>query len=271
MDAGGDAGAVQRARCGQDLLAVLAGGGGAPHGVSQERAARLEACLRRLPPPPAPPALRRLAARLVQAPRDAARHELRRALAPPRVPVPDVEGAALCRCTLTRTPFGRRFAAQPLQRHFAAVFAAAAAGAPRVGLPLSLSRFDLFHGHLFAARGCVGLLLHAREYPRRAPPAFDVHLGHCQAGSTLEWDEREMALRNILYVVPVGDGGRALPPALAVLCTAPGSLLHDELLAPGVRLLHTAYEEDLGVPLGDVNYLHAAPRVPQASRLFVCM
>lgn len=161
---------------------------------------------------------------------------------------------------------GRRFLKKALQRHFAGVFAAVAAGAPAAGLPVTLSRYDLFHGHLFAARDCVGLLLHAREYPALGPAGFDVNLGFCQAGSSLEWDESLQALRNVLYVVPAR---RDVSTSLVVLNTAPGSALH-ELLAPGVRELHTVYESDFGVALADVNYLHAAPRALPEHRLYVC-
>ena len=98
------------------------------------------------------------------------------------------------RCQLCRSPAGRRFKDAALQRHFATVFAAVAAGAPAVGLPVRLSRFDLHHGHVFATRDAVGLLLHAREYPALGSPDFDVNLGFCQAGSTLAWDADLMAL-----------------------------------------------------------------------------
>jgi hypothetical protein len=257
-----DGGAAGRAACGRELLAVLLGDGGR---LRADRAALHAACVRRLAPPAAPAALRQLAVRVVAgARRDGGRGALRRALTRTCAAVPDVEGARSDGCALCRAPHGRRFADAALNRHVAAVFAAVAAGAPGV----SLSRYNLFHAHLFASAGCIGLLFHAREYPRREPGGFDVHLGRCQSGSTLAWDERAMALRNVLYVVPMARGATA---ALAVLHTAPGTLLHDELLAPGVRALHTVYEEDLGTPLADVNYLHAAPRLLPEHRLLVCV
>jgi hypothetical protein len=256
-----DGGAAARAACGRELLAVLLGDGR----VRADRAASHAACVRRLAPPAAPAALRHLAVRVVgSSRRDGGRGALRRALTRSCTAVPDVQGARRDGCALCRAPHARRFADAALNRHFAALFATAAAGEPGV----SLSRYDLFHAHLFANDACLGLLFHAREYPRLEPDAgFDVHLGRCQRGSTLAWDEEAMARRNLLYVVPVARGAEAV---LAVLHTAPGTLLHGELLAPGVRALHTVYEEDLGKPLADLNYLHAAPRLLPEHRLLVC-
>ena len=261
-----DSGAVRRAACGRDLLDVLLYGG---RDLPPRRAAELHACVRPLPPPlpVVPPALRRLTAQLaLRTQRGGAARVLHRALRKQRVLIPDVEGATRDRCQLCRSAHGQRFADAATARHFAAVFTAAAVGAPLVGLPLQLSRYDLYHGHLFASEGCLGLLLHAREYPS-LPAAFDVDLGFCQRGSPLVWDAALISLRNLLYVVPARC---AAPAVLAVLDTSPGKLLHDELLAPGVQLFHTVYEEDLGVPLADVNYLHALPRTLPEHRVFVC-
>ena len=108
--------------------------------------------------------------------------------------------------------------------------------------------------------------MHAREYPALSPPGFDVNLGFCQAGSSLEWDANLQALRNVMYVLPAR---RDLSTSLVVLDTAEGTALHD-LLAPGVRSLHTTYEGDFGAALADVNYLHKAPRALPEHRLYVC-
>ena len=253
-----DVSAAARQACARALLAVLLERGEAPH---------ISAAVRRLRPPPAPPALRSFAARLAGAHRrpDAVRSRLDQALAKPRLRIPDVEGAFAVRCQLCRAPAGRRFKDAAVQRHFASVFAAVAAGAPAVGLRVELSRFDLHHGHLFVTRDCVGMLLHAREYPAQGP-GFDVNLGFCQAGSPLEWDASLQALRNVLFVVPAC---RDVSTSLVVLDTAPDSPLH-ALLAPGVRAVHTVYESDFGVELADVNYLHAAPRTLPEHRLYVC-
>jgi len=75
---------------------------------------------------------------------------------------------------------------------------------PAVCLQVELDRFDLFHSHLFLSHGggggskSLGLLFHAAEYPARCA-AFPYHLGYCQANSTLEYEERAMDLRNIVY------------------------------------------------------------------------
>ena len=254
-----DAAAAARQACGRALLLSL---------LERSEAEHLRACVRRLPVPPASPSVRRFAARVAAAYQcpDTARARLLHALGKPRLRVPDVEGAAAARCQLCRSTTGSRFRHRALQRHFASVFAAVAAHAPAVGLPVELSRYDLFHGHVFVAQGCVGLLMHAREYPALGP-GFDVNLGLCQAGSSLAWDAKLQALRNVLYVVPAR---RDLSTSLAVLDTAEGTALHD-LLAPGVRSLHTLYESDLGPALADVNYLHKAPRALPEHRLYVCV
>ena len=71
----------------------------------------------------------------------------------------------------------------------------------------------------------------------------------------------------MLYLVPAR---RDMRTSLAVLDTAPGTALYEQLLAPGVRPLHTVYEGDLGTALADVNYLHSIPRALPEHRLYVC-
>jgi hypothetical protein len=87
-------------------------------------------------------------------------------------------------------------------------------------LPPSLSRHDLFHGHLFVTGGSsgdgevegggassvvtggsggLGVLLHACEYPQFDPVAFPYQLGYCQRDSTLKYEPRAMDLRNIVF------------------------------------------------------------------------
>ncbi len=258
-------GDAARRRCAVDLLSVLLGERDA---VPLERALALEACVHRLSAPPAPSAVGRLVARVATA-RDG-RKALQRALGRARLRCPDVEGAAAARCSLCRDRSVRRFADVRVQRHFAGLFRAAAAEAPRAGLTLTLSRFDLFHAHVFSAKtrrgcACVGLLFHAREYPHGVP--FVETLGYCQAGSPLPWSAELSALRNLLYVLPAA---RDAAPAFALLRAGEGTLLHEALLHPGVRALHTVDENDLGRPLADVNYLHHAPRLPSEYRLYVC-
>lgn len=109
--------------------------------------------------------------------------------------MPDVEGCKEFRCELTRTPYGRRFInevclpitilfalllqfmilvspfisdlvvvflfnLQELNSYLKFLFELIAARGPDVGINLSLSRYDFFHGHLFLARetGRLGIL-----------------------------------------------------------------------------------------------------------------
>ena len=67
-------------------------------------------------------------------------------------------------------------------------------------LQVALSRFDLFHAHVFQPHGHqgLGLLFHAAEYPAYSPE-FDVHLGYCQTNSTVAYEEVRMDQRNIIY------------------------------------------------------------------------
>ncbi|GJN10716.1 hypothetical protein PR202_ga28833 [Eleusine coracana subsp. coracana] len=85
---------------------------------------------------------------------------IHRALDPTMLSVPDVEGSLENKCELTRTPYGRRFANEEINSYFAFLFELIVARGPSVGLNVSLSRFDLFHGHLFLASetGRLGIL-----------------------------------------------------------------------------------------------------------------
>ena len=64
-----------------------------------------------------------------------------------------------------------------------------------------LTRWDLFHAHCFCTpeeRG-LGLLFHAKEYPRQDEKAFPFNLGYCQRNSPLAFDSRAMDMRNMVY------------------------------------------------------------------------
>ena len=92
---------------------------------------------------------------------------IHRTLDPTMIPVPDVEGCEEFRCELTRTPYGRRFINEELNSYLKFLFELIAARGPDVGLNVSLSRYDFFHGHLFLARetGRLGILFHAKRSP----------------------------------------------------------------------------------------------------------
>ena len=72
------------------------------------------------------------------------------------------------------------------------------------GLQGELSRYDLFHGHLFSARldglAVLGILMHAYEYPAQdAHILGGVTLGYCQEGSDCRPRLREWRFRNLLW------------------------------------------------------------------------
>ncbi|CAI5496243.1 unnamed protein product [Closterium sp. Naga37s-1] len=143
---------------------------------------------------------------------------------------------------------------------------------------IHLSRFDLFHCHLFATHssGRLGALFHAKEYPAFCPDSFPVNLGFCQSGSPVPYDA-SMSFRNILWLAPFHaswrrstggsstggsstggsrTGGRSrsgsscrnipdtyLPGSLHILeTTEESSILHEELVCEGLKLTHTIYE-----------------------------
>lgn len=127
---------------------------------------------------------------------------LRAALAPRRHPVPSFHTLALCGCRLTCSPKGRRFRARSINLMLALLFEQIPAACAVAGLPpVACSRWDLHHGHLFYSPSArqLGVLLHAKEYPASHPDRFDVHLGNCQAGSSLEFEEHAMDARNLLW------------------------------------------------------------------------
>ena len=63
---------------------------------------------------------------------------------------------------------------------------------------MTLSRYDLFHAHIFFHAGELGLLFHAKEFPAMCPD-FPYSLGFCQDGSDLVYTSEAMAWRNILW------------------------------------------------------------------------
>ena len=72
---------------------------------------------------------------------------------------------------------------------------------PTPVVQVQLTRWDLFHAHCFVTpkgRG-LGMLFHAKEYPRMDAQAFPYNLGYCQRGSPLGFDARAMDLRNLLF------------------------------------------------------------------------
>ncbi|CAN6206444.1 unnamed protein product [Urochloa humidicola] len=272
-----------------DLLSVLAGPGAAAR-VPPAEASRLRACLRFLSPvnpaapkvcswsgggsrkillercdagaaeademvmwPPAP--VMELARIAVDSGGDPG--AIHRALDPTMLPVPDVEGSQKSKCQLTRTPYGRRFANK----------------GPSVGLNVSLSRYDLFHGHLFLAceTGRLGILFHAKEYPEFDKELFPYSLGYCQAGSNVPYDD-SMNLRNILWLAPLPSKETKAwiaPGTLVVLDAHPDGIIYQEMIRDYVQIVRTVYEDDFGEIAVDVNYPNAA-NAGLVDRIFIC-
>eukprot|EP00899_Mesostigma_viride_P013378 jgi/Mesvir1/22040/Mv25763-RA.1 len=258
--------------------------------------------------PGLPPSLRDLAVDLAGmerrgggAARGAMAARVRGMLTKETFPVPTcVNGVTIEKCQLTRDPLTQRFQDQAINRYFESVFEAICAIAPcMVPARFRLSRYDLFHGHLFLAHdtGRMGILFHAREYPRLCDE-FPIHLGYCQQGSPERFDSA-MHYRNVLWLGPcpslLADGGdvtTAGPAAfssqgglddfarstlLAILDTSPGNALHRHLLSDDVKEVHTLYEEDFGMVIFDINYLHGDKTssgdnfsAKECCKLFIC-
>ncbi|KAJ8619515.1 hypothetical protein MRB53_028044 [Persea americana] len=183
-----------------------------------------------------------------------------RALDPTVIPVPNVDGYREDKCELTRTPYGRRFINQELNSYLAFLFEMIVARGPSAGLNVSLSRYDLFHGHLFLATdsGRLGILFHAKEYPAYEKEVFPYNMGYCQRGSHVIYDD-EMNLRNILWLAPLPCNvtkAWVAPGVLVILDANPEGVIYKDLVPEYVDLVRTIYEEDFGEVAVDVNYLN---------------
>lgn len=71
-------------------------------------------------------------------------------------------------------------------------------------MQIGLTKHDLFHGHLYLAHGSgrVGILFHAKEYPRWPDDGLASQLpslGWCQQESDLAYCARAMDMRNIMW------------------------------------------------------------------------
>ncbi|XP_057792172.1 uncharacterized protein LOC131009006 [Salvia miltiorrhiza] len=198
---------------------------------------------------------------------------IHRALDPAIVPVPDVEGSNEDRCELTRYPYGRLFIDEGLNSYIKFLFEIIVERGPGVGLNVSLSRYDFFHGHLFLAKesGRVGILFHAKEYPAYDKELFPYNMGYCQVGSNVAYDD-SMNLRNILWLAPLpsnsGDAWVA-PGVLVVLDAHPEGIIYRDLIPKYVRIARTLYEDDFGEVVVDVNYLNVGAETPKF-QLFIC-
>mmetsp|Transcript_70583 Transcript_70583/g.181998 ORF Transcript_70583/g.181998 Transcript_70583/m.181998 type:complete len:310 (+) Transcript_70583:61-990(+) len=152
------------------------------------------------------------------------------------------------RCTLADEAY--RLESELLEEQLRALLLAVPKAARRVGFNVTLSRFDLCHGHLFQREdGGLGILLHAAEYPAFDADDFPIHLGFCQVNSTMPYEARRMRWRNIVVLLPRYGHPRAfaLDAAVAPVC----SLIPEYAREP----LYTLFEATLGTPVADVFFL----------------
>ncbi|KAI3752526.1 hypothetical protein L2E82_24560 [Cichorium intybus] len=193
-------------------------------------------------------------------------------LDPTMINVPDCEGSNENRCELTRTPYGRRFINEELNSYMGFLFKLIAARGPKVGLNVSLDRFDFFHGHLFITPdGRVGILFHAKEYPAFDKKVFPYNMGYCQKGSNVTYDD-SMNLRNILWLAPLPSDSTnnwSSPGVLVVLDAHPGGIIYRDIIPNYVKYARTIYEDIFGDIVVDVNYLNVGTEKPDY-KLFIC-
>ncbi|KAG6558122.1 hypothetical protein Mapa_000303 [Marchantia paleacea] len=194
-------------------------------------------------------------------------------------PVPDVEQIDEDSCSLTKFDFGRRFRNTEINEYLTFLFRTIEKLAPSVGLNISLSRYDLFHGHMFTAHdtGRLGILFHAREFPAYDEKRFPLNLGFCQKGSKVPYDHT-MTMRNIVWLAPMPDCSQTdrkcsrkwlAPGFLFVLDTSETGILGRELVPWYLDFVHTVQEEDLGDLVIDVNYFDSLSG-SHVDKLFLC-
>jgi len=124
-----------------------------------------------------------------------------------------------------------------------------AAGLP----PITLSRHDLFHAHIFLNNNNsnIGLLFHSKEYPAQNDTTFPINLGHGQIASTVEYSQYAMSWRSVVWY----NG------TFAALYLGNNSLLQG-LIMEGLEDVHTVLESDFGQPLADLIYLDDGEEYP---------
>lgn len=109
-------------------------------------------------------------------------------------------------CLIIPRPYAYRISNTAVETFIISLFSCVAAA-----VNAQLSRYDLHHAHAFfsARTGALGLLFHAREYPRKDENVFPYELGYCQPGSDVEGDEQSMQFRCVIWLLHV--------PGIAVL------------------------------------------------------
>lgn len=199
-------------------------------------------------------------------------------LSPTRHPVPDVENSTAAKCHLTKYDYGKRFEDNVINSYIVFLFHAITLLSPFVGFNVSLSRFDLFHGHMFTTYDTnrLGILFHAREYPQHDEKIFPINLGYCQKGSKIPYD-KSMDLRNVLWLAPLAtctDKGVCSDDWLAsgvllILDAKEGGVVYRELIPEYLDDVRTVSEEEFGYLVADINYLNLGITPPE-HRVFIC-
>ncbi|KAK6499552.1 hypothetical protein TWF481_009919 [Arthrobotrys musiformis] len=118
---------------------------------------------------------------------------------------------------------------------------------------ISLSRFDLFHGHLFAnpSTNTVGVVFHSQEYPAENSDTFPFNLGFCQRNSNVTFADDVMRKRNIVWTIDSNDHTSLWRINMAIRT---GDNAVDEIL--GGEPFYTLYEGSLGHVVADLYYLN---------------
>lgn len=198
---------------------------------------------------------------------------IHRTLDPAVIPIPDIHGSKRHKCELTRTPYGRRFISEEFNSYIQFLFELIVARSAAMGLGITLSRFDLFHGHLFISHdnNRLGILFHAKEFPVYDKGDFPYNMGYCQVGSNVPYDD-SMNFRNILWLAPLPSNstkGWEAPGVLVVLDTHPDGIIYRDIIPEYVHVARTIYEDDLGDTVVDVNYLDTGNALPNF-QVFIC-
>ncbi|KAF3924578.1 hypothetical protein ABW20_dc0109811 [Dactylellina cionopaga] len=115
-----------------------------------------------------------------------------------------------------------------------------------------LSRFDLFHAHLFAnpTTKTAGVVFHSKEYPADNANTFPYNLGFCQVDSNLTFVDKVMRKRNIVWTIDSSDRTSLRWVDMGVKS---GNNAVDAIL--GGEPFYTLYEENLGHVVADFYYL----------------
>jgi hypothetical protein len=151
------------------------------------------------------------------------------------------------KCELTKEPIVYPLRSVSLSSYFTGLFELIQSSS---AFGTKLSRFDLFHGHLFSRNGTVGIVFHSEEYPSFDAHTFPVSLGFCQDGSDLQYSEEKMEKRNYIWTVETSSNSTSL-------------FNIDALKANQMKLLSqpipdtvfTLYEDTLGTVIADVYFL----------------